>query len=74
MYIRREDDEETKKRLIEKNAEYKKKYGKIVTRINAPAVVISSEEIRKKIKEGQSIHGLVSEKVEEYIYKQGLYL
>ena len=74
VYIRREDDEETKKRLIEKNAEYKKKYGKIVTRINAPAVVISSEEIRKKIKEGQSIHGLVPEKVEEYIYKQRLYL
>jgi nicotinate-nucleotide adenylyltransferase len=33
----------------------------------------SATEIRRKAKKGQSIHGLVSARVEEYILKQGLY-
>lgn len=34
---------------------------------------VSATDIRKKANRGQSIHGLVSARVEEYILKQGLY-
>ena len=34
---------------------------------------VSATEIRRKASRGQSIHGLVSARVEEYILKQGLY-
>jgi len=34
---------------------------------------VSATEIRKKVSRGQSIHGLVPPRVEEYILKQGLY-
>ncbi len=34
---------------------------------------VSATEIRRKANRGQSIHGLVSARVEEYILKQGLY-
>jgi len=34
---------------------------------------VSATEIRKRAHRGQSIHGLVSARVEEYILKQGLY-
>jgi nicotinate-nucleotide adenylyltransferase len=34
---------------------------------------ISSTDIRRRTHRGQSIHGLVSARVEEYILKQGLY-
>ena len=34
---------------------------------------VSATDIRKKAQRGQSIHGLVSGRVEEYILKQGLY-
>ena len=33
----------------------------------------SATDIRRKVNKGQSIHGLVSARVEEYILKQGLY-
>ncbi len=34
---------------------------------------VSATDIRRKAQRGQSIHGLVSARVEEYILKQGLY-
>jgi len=34
---------------------------------------VSATDVRKKAQRGQSIHGLVSARVEEYILKQGLY-
>jgi nicotinate-nucleotide adenylyltransferase len=34
---------------------------------------VSATEIRRRAQRGQSIHGLVSSRVEEYILKQGLY-
>jgi nicotinic acid mononucleotide adenylyltransferase len=33
----------------------------------------SATDIRRKANRGQSVHGLVSARVEEYILKQGLY-
>lgn len=73
VYIRRENDSETEKQIVLKNAEYKQKYGRIVTRIKADAIEVSSREIRQKLESGESIHGLVPDKVEEYIIKRGLY-
>jgi nicotinate-nucleotide adenylyltransferase len=34
---------------------------------------VSATDIRRRVQRGQSIHGLVSARVEEYILKQGLY-
>lgn len=74
VYIRRENDSETEKKIISKNAEYKQKYGRIVTRVKTDAIEISSREIRQKLENGESIHGLVPDKVEEYIEKRRLYV
>ena len=35
---------------------------------------VSATDIRRRAARGQSIHGLVPPRVEEYILKQGLYL
>lgn len=73
VYIRREDDEALTELIIKKNSEYKQKYGKIVTRIVAPAEEISSSEIRGRIRVGASISDLVPTKVAQYIEDRGLY-
>ena len=38
-----------------------------------PEMELSSSEIRRRVSEGESIHGLVPEGVENYIYARGLY-
>lgn len=73
VYIRRESDESLDERLIAKVTEYRNKYGKNVVKIKAPAIEVSSSEIRHKISNGEDISGLVSESVAEYIKEKGLY-
>ena len=38
-----------------------------------PAIDLSSTEIRKLLKEGKSLHGMLPKSVEEYILKKGFY-
>ena len=73
VYIRRESDESLDDRLIAKVTEYRNKYGKNVVKIKAPAIEVSSSEIRHKISNGEDISGLVPESVAEYIKEKGLY-
>lgn len=72
-YIRREEDSELDEKLIAKITEYRNKYGKNVVRINAPAIVVSSSEVRAKIENREDITGLVPPAVAEYIKEKGLY-
>ena len=72
-YIRREEDAELDEKLVAKITEYRNKYGKNVIRINSPAVVVSSSEVRAKIGNGEDITGLVPPAVAEYIKEKGLY-
>ena len=74
VYMRRENDEFITNLCIKKNTEYKEKYGRIATRIVGDAVVVSSSEIREKIKNGEDISALVPANVEKYIKEKGLYL
>ena len=72
-YIRREEDESLDDKLIAKVTAYRNKYGKSVVRINAPAIEVSSSEVRHRIAEGQDISHLVPAGVDAYIKEKGLY-
>ena len=73
VYIRRESDESLDEKLIEKVTEYRNKYGKNVVRIKAPAIEVSSSDIRKRIADGEDFSSLVPETVADYIKEKGLY-
>lgn len=73
VYIRRENDESLDEKLIAKVTEYRNKYGKNVVKIKAPAIEISSSDIRKRIADGEDISALVPAAVADYIKEKGLY-
>ena len=73
VYIRREDDRELDKKIIEKNTEYFEKYGKYVIKLDAPVIDISSSEIRKRIKAGEDVSRYMDPKVLKFINEKGLY-
>lgn len=54
-------------------SEYKKKYNADITRITMETVVMSSSDIRRRIRHGQSIKDMVCDKVIDYIEKTGIY-
>ena len=73
VYIRRESDESLDDQLVKKITEYRNKYGKNVVRIKAPAIEVSSSQVREKIACGDDISSLVPAAVAEYIKEKGLY-
>ena len=74
VYIRREDDRSIDQKIIEKIADYQQKYGKVVRRIVTDPIELSSEQIRARLKEEQSISSLVPAAVEKYIRDKHLYV
>ena len=72
-YIRREDDEATTQKVIEKIAEYHQKYGKVVRRIVTPPIELSSSMVRDAVANGLPIHDMVDARVADYIRIHGLY-
>ena len=73
VYIRRESDKALDDQIVQKIALYNQKYGKVVRRIVADPIEVSSTEIRNRVRSGQSIDGLVPDRVAAYIKENGLY-
>lgn len=74
VYIRREADPSLDGLLIRKIAEYQEKYGKVVRRIVTEPLEISSSQIRKKLRAGESVGDLLPLAVEAYIRDKHLYV
>lgn len=74
VYMRREDDPEISRRIVEKNEEYQRRFGRIVRRIPCDYLDISSTEIRRRVASGEPITGLVPASVERYIKENKLYV
>ena len=73
VYIRREEDGALDTAIMEKIKTYQEKYGKVVRRIVAPAIEISSTDVRAAVAEGFPIEGAVPSSVAAYIRDRGLY-
>ena len=64
-------DELAQETVLPKNAE--NKYDSEIYRLNSPVLEISSNDIRRRIRDGESIRYLLPAKVADYIYEHGLY-
>lgn len=73
VYIRREEDAALDGRIVEKITSYQERFGKVVRRIVAPAIELSSSDVRNAIAEGGSIDSMVSAPVARYIEANHLY-
>ncbi len=73
VYIRRESDAALDDRIVEKITDYHARFGKMVPRIVAPAIELSSSDVREAVFRGDSIDGLVPPAVARYIHQHNLY-
>ena len=73
VYIRREADAALDDRIVEKITSYHQRFGKMVPRIVAPAIELSSSDVREAIANGQPIEGMVPAAVAQYIEEHQLY-
>ncbi|MGI6167104.1 MAG: nicotinate (nicotinamide) nucleotide adenylyltransferase [Eubacteriales bacterium] len=74
VYIRRENDPEVARALAAKNAEYQRKYGVSFIKLETEPIVISSLEIREKIRRGEDVSDYLPPDVAKYIYENRLYV
>ena len=73
-YVRREDDPLLTSRIISKIGEYYEKHGVMFRRIVTDPMPMASTDIRRAVKEGRDISGLVPPSVEKFIKENRLYL
>lgn len=73
VYIRRDNDRSLDEPIIQKIAAYHQKYGKVVRKLIADPLELSSHEIRERLIKGESIDGLVPPTVGQYIREKHLY-
>ena len=73
VYIRREKDAILDKKIVQKIADYNEKYGKVVRRIVTEPIELSSNLVRERLANGESILHLVPSSVEKYIRDNHLY-
>ncbi len=74
VYIRRESDTTLDDQIVQKIADYNQKYGKVVRRIVAPPIELSSSMVRERVSQGQPIDDMVHPLVANYIKAHGLYV
>ena len=60
-------------KIIEKNTEYFEKHGKYVIKLDAPAIDISSTQLRAMIRSGEDASRYIDSEVLAYIEERGLY-
>lgn len=73
VYMRRESDDTLDEAIVQKIAHYQERYGRVVRRIVAPVMEISSTDIRDAIATGKAWEDMVPEAVASYIKEKGLY-
>ena len=73
VYTRREKDPLLDNVIVKKIAAYKEKYGKVVRKIQVEPFVVSSHEIREKMRAGESVADLIPPSVAKYIFDNHLY-
>ena len=73
VYIRREADASLDDVIVGKIADYHARFGKVVRRIVADPIEISSEEIRRRIADGRSVDDILPDAVARYIKERRLY-
>ncbi|MBR3894901.1 MAG: nicotinate (nicotinamide) nucleotide adenylyltransferase [Clostridia bacterium] len=74
IYIRRENDRFLDAMIIQKIALYQEKYGKVVRKLVTEPLELSSNDVRKKLVNGEDISNLVPPAVEKYIRDNHLYV
>lgn len=73
VYMRRESDTSLDGVIVEKVAEYQEKYERVVRRIVAPVIEVSSADIRRAIAGQDAWEHMVPPTVATYIKEKGLY-
>lgn len=61
------------KQMQEKQKELESRFGARITLVESPQMLISSTELRQRLKDGKSVRYLVPEAVDAYIKEHGLY-
>lgn len=69
----RENDVESKRKIIEKSDEYREQFGAKVRLISLEPTEISSSLVRQSIKLGDDFSGFITPSVRDYICAEGLY-
>ena len=73
IYIRRENDQFITNKILKKIGEYTEKYNAVVRRVVTEPIELSSSRVRKTLREGGDISGMVDPKVKMYIDDHGLF-